>query len=566
MPKPVKWFSNGRGFNFLPDFMERLPTGSRPLVNDPIPYISTNNTVVFWRYYDPITIEEQIVALRNTGINNLRIWFNYYAWKYHDDRGTTLFLDNLRHLTATLDKYGMYCIWVFFDGLAATTTFIPTPGAEYDDRLSWKHFPAASLGLNASFYQNSALPYISAMITEVSGHQSTMGYELMNEGHFGIMSSSTFNSCLSAITTLDTTPTSIRKTAPGFALFLPWHDIGSGGQALNSTQQWAAASAHSTFLTIHPYTAYGGVRSFLVDMGLSAGYDLNIPVYFTEGAEALGYNPYVEFFDWCAASGLGWNVFQAMSPNASGKTYAGFVGIFHPDSEIRMPVTYNYIKNNVVSTLGYKSSWLSNLRTKTYVDNNGDNKSDTFIAPRNHPLYLHKPYSSRYNLSSYATPYDGEYTLSSVHNFLSDWSTSTVTLSSIRDLYPQEAGALPQLAAEYSFQRNILAPFVNFAVLSPSTWGVSGTSVSARFDQYGFTSIELQERISASAEEYIIRAYPDCYATNNCYWGTGQPFGACLGTTGVGDCFDWARYDSFHSDMRDYYCELLAQTGFGACT
>ena len=108
MPKPVKWFSNGRGFNFLPDFMERIPGGSRPLTKDPIPYSSTNNTVVFWRYYDPISIEQQINSLRNMGINNLRIWFNYYAWKYHDDISSSFFLDNINNQSLTcpyfLDK------------------------------------------------------------------------------------------------------------------------------------------------------------------------------------------------------------------------------------------------------------------------------------------------------------------------------------------------------------------------------------------------------------------------------------------------------------------------------
>ncbi len=573
MPKPVKWFSNGRGFNFIPDFMERLPGGKRPITSDPISYSATNNTVVFWRYYDPISIEEQVAALRNMGVNNLRIWFNYYAWKYHDDIGSTYFLDSLRHLTTTLDKYGMYCIWVFFDGLAADDKFIPTPGAEYDDRANWKHFPAATLGTNASFYANSALPYISSLITEVSGHQSTMGYEVMNEAHFGNITSGTMISCLSAIRTLDSTPSSLRRVSPGYALMVPWHDTGSGGQALLATQQWAAASAYSNLISVHPYAPYSVVRSLMVDLALSAAYDLDASVYITEGAQSLGFNPFVEFFEWCQASGLGWNVFQAMSPNASGTTYAGYVGIMHPDTEIRMSATYNYIKDNVISSLGYKSSWLDNQRVKSYVDLNGDNKADTFVAPRDHPLYKYNDhFSDRYNLSAY-TIYDGEFDSSFIDLLLSNWETSTISLTGIRASYPQEAGALPNLGAEYSFQTNVLGQLNNFVALSPGFWGVSGTSTSARFDQYGFLTVSQQERIAASSAEIILRQYPGCYqvlrvppyVTGTCYWGPGFSLGACIGVTGVGDCFDWGAYENFHNNLRDYYCELKTQLGLGSC-
>jgi len=579
MPKAVKWFSNGRGFNFLPDFMERLPTGSRPLTNDPIDYNSTNNSVVFWRYYDPISIENQIKSLHNIGINNLRVWVNYYAWKYSADLGSSFFLDNLRHLNQTLDDHGMYCIWIMFDSLLLNSNPLadgnaPTEGAEYDDRGGWKYYPRRNLASSVTFFETSGRPYLSSVISVLSGYQNNVGYELSNELSFNHLPSSNVIKGLSSIREFDTRIGNGRHLSPGFVAYFPWHDVGNTSQTEIATQQWHCTTGYSTFITPHPYMPFPAIRRVFVDLYLSAGYDMNMPIYFTEGAFVTNHDTHIDFVNWCNTSGLGWNLYQGFSPNISGILYVGDVGLMHPDGEIRLENFYNTIKTQATGA-GYKESWLSNLRVKSYYDNDGDNKSDVFIPPRGHPLFNFRVFDTQYSATQdydrHFPNTDGEIPISFVLDYVVNYTTSATDLSAIRAEFPTENGASPKLLGEYYNQAHSLQEFQWLGPATPYAFGISALSFSSFIeDMYGY-SMTYQEALDfgASATEWNSVALPRCVNTQNlpastCLFGPGWTGAGC--NSSLGDCFDWDAYTQWHKDIRNYFCGLFDNFELGSCT
>lgn len=575
MTKPVKWFTNGRGLNFVPDFWEKLPGGDRVSPSENLTYSSTNSTVAFWRFYDPVEIEKQIRTIRKLGVNNLRIWLNYYVYENFKTypESSNPFYENLRHLVATLEENCMYCIWVMFDALL--TFRAPTLGAEYDDIDYWHYYPASSLGMNDSFISTSGMPYLSAMCKIVSGSQATIGYELMNEtASQGFFTSGNSVAGITYLKQFDPTPN--RKFSIGWALQPPWHDVtGMIGYGQTGKEQFEIMrEAGTNLITIHPYTNLNRTRSQFVDWALSAAYDLQgHSIYFTEGAYDNGSNSFRDFFSWCESSGLGFSVYQAMASNTSGQTYPG-VGLLHSDSEMRLSSTCHYLTGMAVRA-GYDLRRLQLPTYKTnYSDSTGDGRDDFYYPPPNHPLSQTLGVYAKANPTLYTLGgLDKDIDQSVPISILTNWSTCAVPLSAIRALHVTgsggEAAALPHLLAEHAKQFGAFSLVAELAQFTAKYWGVSSSPVSSYFNQFNMTRSDV-DTLNIFIND-LVKYIPTCagsyagiFLPGGCIWGPGCPLGVSI--PALGDCWDWTLYTAWSDAMRTYTCAVAAQMGIFSCT
>jgi len=567
--KPVKFFTNSRGFNFFPDFPERLPGGSRVLVNDPIQYKGMDGTIAFWRYFDPISVDEQLRILRQSGVNNVRIFIDFYVWNHfkNDPPETNYFITTLRQLVRALENNTMYCVWVLYDGLSLLG--IPTIGDEYNDVLHWHYYPDSSLGLNNAFGDTSGRNYISSVCRYVSGSQATIAYEVGNEMKFDLFSSANFVKSVSALSAFDRTPN--RRIAIGMTQYLPWHNV-VGAEGLTAefsklTDVYIESGAN--LITTHPYTDFDKARSLLVDLSLSGAYDINVPIFFTEGAKAIGSNSHADWYRWNLASGLGWNIFQAFAPNTDATVYVGgTVGIFHSDGTIRMEEAYHSLTSLAIN-YGYKPSWLKVLKIKTnFIDSDGDGEAEGYDPPTNHPLTITPKYSPRYQLGNFA----GEIDEDVVSGFVVNYATCAIPLSAIRNNYASEfvvTGSFtiqPELLAEQDLQVGLLNPLGEVSYFTARFWGLSSTAVSAYFNQWGFTHVQALD-LTVSTTRLLLGTFPSCFTpalSSYCWFGPRCSTGVVL-PPGTGDCFDYSGYTTFYKAIRDKFCTYANQVGFFPC-
>lgn len=575
--QPVKWFSNGRGMNILPAFYDKLPGRSKFSANDPIVYPGTNSPVGFWRYYDPDAIDVQIKTLREAGVNNIRVWTNFYVYNRYanlpEERNP--FYTNLKHLVKTLEKYRMYCLWVFFDGLFLFPG--PTEGLEFDDVDNWYYSPTSALMLDPLFIQNSGSPYISSVCKFVSGSQATMAYEIINETAYTGMASANWINSVSSIKMFDKTPN--RRIGLGFPLQLPFYNV-TGVQAnslaeISNNQLQVHIDSSANLVTIHPYASLDLVRSFYVETALSAAHFLStyvtgMGIFFSEGAFDNAANSYRDFFDWCETSGLGFSVFQGFSGKEGDVVYPG-IGLFHSDGDIRLSSTVNFLTGMAIRA-GYSTDRIRLPNYKNdYVDNNGDLKSDFYFAPPNHPLShslsVFAKSNPRYVLGGLDKDIDQEIPI----DILRNWSTCTIDLSAVRNLYASENDAFTHLLQEQSFQYGAISLLTELKVLTSHHWGLSASPASSYFDRYNLTSIVDYSSInvcSVSADALrVVKCAEEFsggfFIPGGCLWGPGCPNGEFGG--GVGDCWDWTAYTAVYKQLRDFTCQKMAQVGIFTC-
>lgn len=576
MAKDLKYFTNSRGWNYFPDYPERFPGGSRVLSGER-PYTSTNNAVAFWRYYDEQTIEETIQKMRQVGVNNIRVWFHYYTYEFYKnlDDDENPYVQRIKHLVRTLEDNCMYCCWVFFDGLIGTQ-FQPTPGEEHLQIDVWQYFPATTLATNSNFMENSGIPYIEKMCSLTSGSQASLIYEFGNELKIQQFTSANIVKGLSAICKFTSGNPNIKR-ALGVVLQSPWHDIpGISGVGIDLAEQYLVYQQATglNLLTVHPYTNFDSARSIQVDLALSAGYDLNMPIFFTEGAYALAFNSFSDWMRWCAASSLGWSLFQGMTPGVSGVTYRDQVGVWHSDMEVRIPTVHNYLTALAVSS-GYDPEWIRTLRTKTDYGPLDANGNSTYWSPLKgspkSPLSLYwlpssSPYYSRYRIGGDEQELDENIPIGIINN----WSASTMDLSAVRNLYLSEAGADIHLLEERRLQLGALNVMLDFVYYSASGWGVPTASVSSYFNQWNLTNSDIS-RIILSSTELTNRTYPGCLLTGDplnfcdgsCFYGPNCA-GGVFQNNGL-DIIDHSAYTSFHKTLRNFVCELGEKVGIMSC-
>lgn len=574
MPKELKFFTNGRGWNYLPDFPSRMPGGDKVL-QDERQYTATNSVVGFWRYYDEEVIEDTIQKLRRSGVNNIRVWFHYYLWEHYKnlDDEVNPYVQRIKHLVRTLEDNYMYCCWVYFDSLVGIG-FQPTVGEEHLDNATWQYFPFSGLGRQSNFMDNSGIPYIEKMSSLVSASQASFLYEFANELKISQFTSSNVLKGVSAIYRC-TSGNPNSKRAVGIVLQSPFRDIpGISGVGVDLQEQFKIHEQATgiDILTVHPYANFDSARSIQVDFALSAGYDLNLPIFFTEGAYALAFNSFKDWMRWCAASSLGWSIYQGMTPGVSGTVYRDQVGLMHSDGSIRLPTVYNYLTGLAISA-GYDPEWIQQLRTKTdYSPLGTTNQSLYWSPPKGHPnsplnsswLPSSSPYYERYRLGGEEQELDEDIPI----GFVEDWLTSAIDLSAVRNTYLTEAGSLLHIGEEYRVQTGVINGFLlDVIYYCASGWGVPTAPVSSYFSRWGLTNQDYANVIASSTEQ-ALRAYPGCLV-NGPSLGAAICDGTCFyGPNCVGgvfqnngqNIFDFTAYTRWHNRLRNYICDIAGPT------
>lgn len=580
MPKDLKFFTNGRGWNYVPDYPSRFPGGNKVLPGER-QYKATNSIVGFWRYYDEDVIEDTIQKLRRSGVNNIRVWFSYYLWEHYKNvpDESNPYVQRIKHFVRTLEDNCMYCCWVYFDSLI-TPSFTPTVGSEHLDNDNWQYFPVSSLGRQSNFMENSGIPYIEKMSSLVSGSQASLIYEFSNELKVSHFTSANVLKGVSAMYRC-TSGNPISRRAIGVVLQSPFRGIpGISAVGLDLEEQYRIheQALGLNLLTVHPYSNFDLGRGIQTDLALSAGYDLDMPIYFTEGAYALAFNSFKDWMRWCAASSLGWSIYQAMTPGVSGVVYRDQVGIMHSDGTIRLPSVYNYLTGLAISA-GYEQEWIQQLRTKTdYSPFNAQGISQYWSPPKGS---IRSPVRTQINWLPSSSPYYERYRFGGDEqeldedlpiNFLENWATSAIDLSAVRNIYLTEAGSLTHMGEEYRTQIGVLFGFLGDMIYyCASGWGVPTASVSAYFNTWGLTNQDYAN-VLASATEQALRAYPGCL--NN---GTPDaPYFLCDSTCFHGpncvggiyqnngqDFFDFSAYTRWHNRLRNFICDLAGPSNLG---
>lgn len=579
MSKELKYFTNGRGWNYLPDFPERFPGGSRVLTDKSV-YKATDNVHAFWTFYDEEVIEETIQKIRRQGVNNIRVWFDYYLWEvyknYPEERNP--YTNNVKHLVRTLENNYMYCNWVFFDSLV-TPQFEPTAGIEHLEYIGWKYFPASSLGEQSNFMDNSGIPYIEDMCRLTSGSQASFLYEFSNELKISQFTSGNIVKAVSAMYRCTSANPEIKR-ALGVVLQHPFYGLSGAvgvGADLNEQYLIHLSTTGLNCLTVHPYTSFDEARSIQVNLALSAAYDLNIPIYFTEGAYALAFNSHVDWMQWCEASGLGWNLYQGFSPGYSGTVYRDIVGIWHSDMEVRLSSVNNYLTGLAVKA-GYDPEWIQPLNYKTDYGPLNANGISTYWSPpkgsRESQLRISQnwlpsssPYYERYRLGGLEQELNENIPIGVIQN----WGTSTMDLSTVRNLYLSEAGAQTHFYEEYRFQLGGLKTWIDFIYFTASGWGLNHPTVSSYFSQWNTTNSDYTNLLASATYQATIE-YPNClvpppgesdFCKGSCLFGPNC-VGGVFQNNGL-DIIDATAYTAWHKRWRDQLCELGNRIGIFSC-
>lgn len=208
----ISYFTNCRGSDFLPSYPSvwdksgNIPTMYYPFVGSPesmdsnVMYFAGTTRTSLWTHFNRSDAINQMVTLKNSGFNLLRIPLDFYCWSALGSN----FLENARYLAARASDLRMYIQWVLFEG----DTQDDVSGI---DSLNRKHeiggkdpetlAQAISKGLHYSqrcptVYNSQLMTrhpsslanvgnlYLSSVIGALSSYSSTLSWEVMSNVYF----------------------------------------------------------------------------------------------------------------------------------------------------------------------------------------------------------------------------------------------------------------------------------------------------------------------------------------------------------------------------------------------
>lgn len=264
-----------------------------------------NGRIAMWRFFHEEDADVEIEKLHRSGINCVRTYLSYYAWKHEMDAAEGNFLSNLEKMCTLFDKHKIKVIWNFFDGVKRTEALGPANAVEsigtgqsavaspYKAPGSagyqiwdtcYKPQPEPGLYLSANEFADwwvsstGGMEYVEDVVGVLSAHQSTLLYDISNEpeglGDLGV-TSGLIISALDYVKVLD--PGQTRKTTVGFASITPWEGV-------QESYSIGAIAGRSTLdvLTFHPFSAFDIHMDEVLNIAGSALEDYGKPGLITE--------------------------------------------------------------------------------------------------------------------------------------------------------------------------------------------------------------------------------------------------------------------------------------------
>lgn len=320
----------------------------------------TNKTAQ-WYYYNDEDAENALRILRESGINAVRVFLDYYLYEYLGDE----FLSRLQRFLKLCDNYKIRCqfvLWEQFDIIGNQETAAGVPSTEPKTRSqtgtlehimynmtgpffapqswsNWANAPAmfetSSTAQAQDFYDNKGVRYIDAIVSSCSSYQSLWSFDVQNETEASglrVISSATSNYVRANYPFIKTTFGHGGGFDPGLNYL--YRDTGGSEGEIGSLY---AYSGTIDFASMHTYgnNAYWVKRYYRE--AVSGANDTGLPSMYNEAVNYPSTNLPRDMIQYIHrdkdAGGL---IYQAFNErNGSSNPFNYTQGIFHSDGTCR---------------------------------------------------------------------------------------------------------------------------------------------------------------------------------------------------------------------------------------
>lgn len=349
------FFQNCRGLNYYPiredlylsSMVQTFPYGA---------YQGVWGGYTNWKWFDYQSVDRQLSWLKRIGINCLRLHLSYYAWMNEVTGAGLPFLAHLQQFASLCNKYNIFACYTLWDGFnpqnqSSNATTFPQLNTDYTT-TAWTepgYYQVSDKPAADAFYAISGPAYISAVVSAVSGFQSTLLYDVMNEPDFQnaddpyppYLSSVSGMAVSSAEWIKQINPLCHAGAIPRQYTMVGTARIYPTTWVENSTQNLSHSIADSSAIdvvSIHPYTILPVTKAHWMAVSLSAAQDLGKPFFMTEGGSPGNYDM---FYDEVKASSpfssIGmvlWNATVGEPLSRDAFKYTN--GLFHGDGTCRL--------------------------------------------------------------------------------------------------------------------------------------------------------------------------------------------------------------------------------------
>lgn len=301
------FFQNCRGLNYYPirddlyksSMLETFPYGA---------YQGVWGGYTNWKWFDYETVDQQLSWMKRIGINCVRLHTSFYAW-LNEKQGQGLpFFDNLQSFASLCNKYNIFVLYTLWDGFnpieqSSNATGFPKYDTDYTT-TAWTepgYYQVSSPTAAENFYIASGQEYVRTVVSAVSGFQSTLAYDVMNEPDFQTLDQ-THPPYLSAVSAMAVSSAELIKeinplcrvgaiprqyTMLGNAQIHPNHWIQYSTRNKSHAIQDSSAI---DVLSIHPYTVLRMTKAHWMTLAVSGASDLGKVFFMTEGGSPGNYD------------------------------------------------------------------------------------------------------------------------------------------------------------------------------------------------------------------------------------------------------------------------------------
>lgn len=453
------YFMNCRGVNFVPTYVDKFTELG-------MDFSGVNCPFTMWYHYSPSAIDSDLRILKGIGINQLRVWCNFWYYKHYKND----FLSRLRDFAYKADKHRLYVMWVFFDSIGNDFT---SGTKEQDTRTHlasnfWVKNPGNAYDTSSWFLTNNqGEDYVSSIISVVSGHTCTHAYEAMNEPADITDSAGFIEYTLSAIKKYDQSTGLRRQTSVGAGVTVPWPDL----PALVDVHNKFKSDPNCDYLTTHLYTPMSGVWEDFVALTASAGVDNNKKIFFSEAGHPGQTQHYHEVLGYLSSIGAGFSIFQAFAGTPLARDMHPlkvYQGIMYEDGKTRDVSAVNFIRNLAIQH-GVSVEPMPEEPDTYDVDNDGITSTLVDYLPYSgHPLLSATSPILQYGDRTYDLDYGGSGIRQDV---LTYHATFVSSLSAINSVFG------PTSAIQNGLLRTRILEDVaaSILLLIDGRYGVSGT-------------------------------------------------------------------------------------------
>lgn len=360
------YYHNAAGVNFTPEYWDLFPFGANPDSS----FSGMNCPLAMWRFYTESAIDKHMAEIRSLGMNCIRVWHSFYAWRHYWDLNPTPnqneYCNRLRNFLKLAEKNKLHIAWTFWDNLIASC---PGDRDPWDCHDYWYQVPnnvfvAAYPTVpykNAAFMSASGFTFLEDVVPITASSQATVIYEMCNEAAVDSADVCSFIVCsVKKVRQLDPNPK--RKTSAGFIVVA---DYSGTQQFLN--QSSINSLSDINLLSIHPYWTFSGLRNKFMSLAASNANTLQKPVFATETANLGFFQTWDKCIDEITPCGYGWLVYPSVVGAASGNlAFRETRGLFHPTGgKVRRFSDASSIRQYAIDILGKKERHLSNPQEET---------------------------------------------------------------------------------------------------------------------------------------------------------------------------------------------------------